>query len=117
MYLQVPLCHGLTKVPEKPEFHADNTRVFYNFGWDLTHTIRSCGFDVRVLVTEAFYRILSDQSASTADDDPQFDLKSIRQNANLPDLSVVSDNMLSDRLGFLPAYQFVTWECAKVPLA
>jgi SAM-dependent methyltransferase len=36
MYLQVPLVYGKTAAPTTPEFHADNTPVFWNFGWDLT---------------------------------------------------------------------------------
>ena len=114
MYLQVPLCRGLTRTPDVPEFHADNTKVFYNFGWDLTNTIRSCGFEVRVLITEAFHRILSDQPAALTLDDPQFDIESIRRHATLSDLDIVSDTSWSDRMGFLPAYQFVTWECTKI---
>jgi SAM-dependent methyltransferase len=36
MYLQVPLTRGTTAAPTTPEFHDDNTPVFWNFGWDLT---------------------------------------------------------------------------------
>ena len=52
MYLQIPLCYGSTQVPSTPEFHADNTPVFFNFGWDLTDKLRAAGFATTVLVTQ-----------------------------------------------------------------
>ena len=43
MYLQVPLSRGQTAAPTTPEFHDDNTPVFWNFGWDLTDRRASGG--------------------------------------------------------------------------
>ena len=114
MYLQVPLCRGSTKRPEKPEFHADNTKVFFNFGWDLTEMIRSAGFEVRVLVTEEFNSVLLDRETLPTILDPEFDLKSIWEMAPINALEVITDSQTSELLGFLPAHQFVTWECVKV---
>lgn len=115
MYLQVPLLRGETIVPPEPEYHADNTLVFYNFGWDLTETIRSAGFDVHVLVTEQFKEILSNRSTEPADSDPQFDIPSIWRSVVTGDLDVVADERTSALFGFSPAHQYVTWECIKSP--
>lgn len=117
MYLQVPLCQGSTKEPETPEFHADNTKVFFNFGWDLTDMIRSTGFEVKVLLTEEFHQNLVNRSALPSARDPEFDLKSIWEMAPITALDVIADRRTSELLGFLPAHQFVTWECVKVASA
>jgi hypothetical protein len=114
MYLQVPLCRGLTKVPESPEFHADNTKVFFNFGWDLTNELKSSGFRVRVLVTEEFHAMLLDRTRRPTNTDPEFDIVSMWENAPTSDLTIVADQSTSDRYGFFPAHHFVTWECIKL---
>lgn len=113
MYLQVPLCRGSTAIPATPEFHADNTPVFFNFGWDLTEALRSVGFAVRVLVTQEFFDILGARDRRPASTGDGFDLPSIWDDVVMDDLSVLSTPAQSRALGFLPAHQFVTWECIK----
>ncbi|MGA0877940.1 MAG: class I SAM-dependent methyltransferase [Ilumatobacteraceae bacterium] len=113
MYLQVPLCLGTTRVPPTPEFHADNTKVFFNFGWDLTDRLKSAGFDVRVLVTEEFFELLSGHTAPVSPGDGQFDLLSLWKDCRVADLDVVADRERSKTFGFLPPFHFVTWECHK----
>lgn len=113
MYLQVPLTRGATAVPSEPEFHADNTPVFYNFGWDLTSTVRSSGFEARVLVTSDFSRVLADRSTEPPPPFDGFDLASLWADVALDDLEIVADSNVSNRLGFQPAHQFATWECIK----
>lgn len=113
MYLQVPVLRGETIVPIEPEFHADNTLVFFNFGWDLTTTIRSAGFAVRVLVTEQFENVLTNRSIEPPDTDPQFDIPSMWRSVVIEDLEVVADGRTSDLYGFTPAHHYVTWECIK----
>lgn len=113
MYLQVPLLRGETIVPPEPEYHADNTLVFFNFGWDLTNTIRSAGFRVRVLVTEKFENLLANRSIEPPDTDPQFDIASMWHSVVTDDLDIVADARTSDLYGFSPAHHYVTWECIK----
>lgn len=113
MYLQVPLCRGTTAVPSVPEFHADDTPVFFNFGWDLTDALRSVGFDVHVLVTAEFFDLLSDRHRPPEVQGDGFDLVTMWNDVRTEDLEVVADRSISRRLGILPAHQFVTWECAK----
>ncbi len=113
MYLQVPLCRGTTAVPSEPEFHADNTPVFFNFGWDLTKRIREAGFEVCVLVTQDYFDILSNRSQTPISTGDGFHLESLWSDVVLDDLSVVADSRTSQRLGFAPAHHFATWECIK----
>ena len=113
MYLQVPLCRGTTTVPTEPEFHADNTPVFFNFGWDLTGSIRSVGFDVTVLVTEEFAATLNDRNSQPAATEDGFDVVALWNDVRTEDLTVLIDRTVSDRLGILPGHQYATWECVK----
>jgi acyl-ACP thioesterase len=42
MFLQVPVLQGRTAPPVEPEFHGDNTPVFWRFGPELTdRTVRT----------------------------------------------------------------------------
>lgn len=113
MYLQVPLCRGTTAVPVEPEFHADNTPVFFNFGWDLTNSIRSAGFEVSVLVTEEFSTVLNDRARQPEPTEDGFDVIALWSDVHTADLAVLADRTLSGRLGILPGHQFATWECIK----
>jgi SAM-dependent methyltransferase len=109
LYLQVPLLHGATAVPAEPEFHADNTPVFFNFGWDLTDALRETGFDVEVLVTGRFRRWLDGSETAPVHAGGQFDLASLVEHASPGDLRSIADDADAARLGILPAHQFVTW--------
>ncbi|MFZ1491259.1 MAG: methyltransferase domain-containing protein [Ilumatobacteraceae bacterium] len=113
MYLQVPLCEGVTVPPSKPEFHADDTPVFWHFGWDLTDSLRDAGLRTTVLVTTAFADLLTARVPVPADFGDGFDLASLVEHARPRDLTVVADEELAHRLGFLPGHQFATWECVK----
>lgn len=113
MYLQVPLCRGTTAVPLEPEFHADNTLVHFNFGWDLTEKVADVGFDATVLVTQEYHEALADRSAQPISTGDGFDLESLWHDVRLDELTVVADMASSRRLGLLPAHQFATWECIK----
>lgn len=113
MFLQVPLCCGRTSVPLEPEFHADNTPVFFNFGWDLTDLIRSTGFQTVVLVNEEFFEILKDRRQPPAESADGFDLVSLWVDAPSDGIEVIADRRISRRLGLYPTHQFATWECIK----
>lgn len=113
MYLQVPLVYGATSVPVEPEFHADNTPVFFNFGWDLTDQLRAAGFTPTVLVTEGYRRVLA---SGTTDHDAAsdgFHLDTLVEHVRLDDLTIVADDRHAGLLGFQPDHQFATWECLR----
>lgn len=113
VYLQVPLLHGLTAAPATPEFHADNTPVFWNFGWDLTDMLRAAGFVTTALVTAEFARVLTAAVPAPPPDGDIFDVADMVRHARVADLTVIADDSQSARMGWLPAQQFVTWECVK----
>jgi SAM-dependent methyltransferase len=113
MYLQVPLLQGSTAPPLEPEFHADNTKVFWRFGWDLTRTLRESGFDVRVLVPSEFARQLEQSGADPPQPSGEFDLQSIHRESVHADLEPVLSDQQARRLGILPCHQFVVWECVR----
>ena len=114
MYLQVPLCYGTTHVPSTPEFHADNTPVFFNFGWDLTDKLRTAGFRTTVLVTQEYFEMLNRSSAAPASNGDGFNVDELVAAARPQDLTPVTDSKVSRVFGFLPAYHYATWECIKL---
>ena len=112
MYLQVPLLRGNTAKPSKPEYHADNTLVWWNFGWDLTAMLRQAGFTTTVLVTAAFARLLRGEDEVPLHTDV-FDVADMVRRARPDDLTVVADDAKAAAMGWLPPYHFVTWECIR----
>jgi SAM-dependent methyltransferase len=113
VFLQVPLLHGVTAAPTTPEFHADNTPVFWNFGWDLTGRLRAAGFTTSVLVTSGFAALLTGRQPVPAPDGDIFDVADMVRHARPADLTVVATDAESISMGWLPSHQFVTWECRK----
>ena len=113
VYLQVPLLHGVTAAPTTPEFHADNTPVFWNFGWDLVDLLRTAGFTVTVLVTDEFARVLSGRRPVPSPDGDIFDVADMVRHARPGDMTVVATNRQALAMGWRPSHQFVTWECRK----
>lgn len=116
LFLQVPLLQARTAPPDGPEFHEDNTPVFWRFGWDLTDRCRAAGFETSVLVTADLRRCAADPDRSWADIEPvaDFDVRDIA--SALPDpaeLTSVADHRTARRLGFLPPYMYVTWQCRR----
>lgn len=118
MFLQIPLCQGTTSVPLTPEFHADNTPVYFRFGWDLTDQVRNAGFEVDVLVTEQWRDVLRGDHPRLASNGDGFAVEDLMDSATTwidatRDLVSVADQNLSLVMGFLPAYHFVVWRCRK----
>lgn len=113
MYLQVPLVYGRTAPPSVPEFHADDTPVHFNFGWDLTDLLRDAGFTTTVLVTADYLDVLR---RGDVDHDPStdgFHLHTLVEHVRLDDLTVVADAHQARRSGFVPGHHFATWECLR----
>ena len=113
MYLQVPLLHGVTAAPTTPEFHADNTPVFWNFGWDLTDRLRAAGFTSTVLVTNEFAQVLRGELDRPDAHGDIFQIDSLVDHARIGDLTTVADDEEARRMGFEPCFQFATWECLR----
>ena len=114
MYLQVPVLQGTTAPPTEPEFHGDNTPVFWRFGFDLTARLREHGFQSTLLGTDAFLRHLDSGATSWPETtSPEFDVTSMTAGAVRDDLTSVADDDEARRLGLAPAYMFLTWESVK----
>ncbi|HAP77845.1 MAG TPA: methyltransferase type 11, partial [Acidimicrobiaceae bacterium] len=103
-----------TAPPTEPEFHGDNTPVFWRFGFDLTDQLRAVGFESTLLCTDGWIAAvdegLSEWPTGTSG---EFDVASMLAGVRRADLQSVADDGLSHRFGFLPAYMFLTWECVK----
>jgi SAM-dependent methyltransferase len=113
MYLQIPIVYGATAAPTEPEFHADNTPVFWNFGWDLTDMVRAAGFTTTVLVTEEYDKVLRGRLPEPDPHGDGFHVDSLLAHARPEDLAVVADQAQSRLMGFEPCYHFATWECLR----
>jgi SAM-dependent methyltransferase len=114
LYLQVPLLQGQTTAPRMPEFHGDNTPVFWRFGFDLTDRLRSHGLHTSLLATKSFVsHVLAGKEPWPEPTSPEFDVTSMIEGAVPADLIVAADIDLAKRHGFSPAYMYLTWECIK----
>jgi SAM-dependent methyltransferase len=114
MYLQVPVLQGATAPPTEPEFHGDDTPVFWRFGPDLTRRLRERGFDTTLLCTTDWKRRV--EAGATEWGGPtsnEFDVISLLGGSIADDLESVADDATAARLGFVPAYMFLTWEARK----
>ena len=110
MFLQVPVLQGLTAPPTEPEFHGDNTPVFWRFGFDLTARLRDHGFEGSLLCVQSW----ADAVASAVTEWPtataaEFDVVDMLKRAIAGDLEVVADHTTADRLGVTEAYMYLTW--------
>jgi SAM-dependent methyltransferase len=115
LYLQVPVLQGTTTAPREPEFHGDDTPVFWRFGFDLTDRLRAAGLRSSVLVTRR-WADLAVQGASAWPGTVvagEFDVPSMLAGVRPADLAVVAVDAEAAQLGIEPAYMFVTWECVR----
>lgn len=114
MYLQVPVLQGSTAPPEEPEFHGDNTPVFWRFGFDLTARLREQGFETTLLATQPWIDLVRSGATDWPSEvSAEFDVASMLAGVVAEDLTRITDRVWSERLGVVPAYQFLTWECVK----
>jgi SAM-dependent methyltransferase len=114
MLLQVPVLQGRTAPPATPEFHGDNTPVFWRFGYDLADVLVDHGFEVQTLVTEEWADLVASGAERWGGDvSDEFDDASMLDGARGKDFRVVASREESRRFAFEPAYMYLTWECRK----
>ena len=112
MYLQVPVLQGATAPPVEPEFHGDDTPVFWRFGPDLTSRLCDNGFTTTLLCTQAWLdHVRSGATTWPTETSAEFDVDSILDGTIEADLTPVATAEEAEHSGFLPAYMFLTWEC------
>ncbi|MGE0881681.1 MAG: class I SAM-dependent methyltransferase [Acidimicrobiia bacterium] len=107
LLLQLPILQGSTAPPTEPEFHADNTPVFWRFGFDLVDQLRASGFDTRVLCIDSWRADVAANRVPPGPHSPEFDVPSMIAGSRIADLDVVATNEQAERLGLYGAYQFV----------
>lgn len=113
MFLQIPMPQGVTAPPTQPEYHGDNTLVYWRFGWDIRELLEKAGFTVQALVTESLRSRVERgdlDSGYGGDDCDEVDLLS---HVCASDLVSVADAGEAQRFGFLPDFMFITWEARK----
>jgi hypothetical protein len=111
LLLQVPVLQGHTAPPTEPEFHGDNTPVFWRFGFDLTARLRDLGFTTELLCTAELANAVTPGQNPWSRWSPEFDVPDILSGAIADDLVVVADSATSARLGIEPGYMYLTWDC------
>jgi SAM-dependent methyltransferase len=113
MFLQIPMPQGVTAPPAQPEYHGDNTLVYWRFGWDIRELLEKAGFAVQALVTEDLRSRVERGDLDTGyggDDCDEVDLLS---HVTAAELVPVADAGEAQRYGFLPDFMFITWEARK----
>jgi SAM-dependent methyltransferase len=114
MYLQVPVLQGATAPPTEPEFHGDDTPVFWRFGPDLTNRLREHGFSATLLCTDDWKRrVDAGDEEWGSPTSREFDVTSLLGGSVADDLVAIADDAQADRLGFRPSYMFLTWEAVR----
>jgi predicted SAM-dependent methyltransferase len=109
-YLQVPVQQPETSPPPEPEYHGDNTFVYWRFGFDLTERLRKAGFDTMLLATEDFVRrACTGEPWGAGTGFPDELLRGVVPD----DLVVVADDAEAAYRGFQPSFWFLTWECRR----
>jgi SAM-dependent methyltransferase len=115
LLLQVPVLQARTAPPTTPEFHGDDTPVFWRFGVDLTARLRSAGFRADLLATQSFVDAVAGGPAANPwpEWSGEFDVPDLLAGAApvADDLVVVADRPTSARLGIEPGYMYLTWDC------
>jgi SAM-dependent methyltransferase len=111
-YVMVPLTAESTTPPVEPEYHNDETPVFWRFGWDLADAFEAAGFTVSTLVT-ADLRTRAEDRRSWGYVGPDVDSDSVLAGAHrrIDSLTMVADDPTSRWFGFVPSFFFVAWEC------
>ena len=112
--LLVPVLQGVTAPPAEPEFHGDDTPVFWRFGLDLTGTLRAHGFETALLCTADFRRHAESGDTEWAEGiSPEWDVTSILAATDPAELTVVCDDRLAETLGLVPSYMYLAWHARK----
>ena len=111
LLLQVPVLQAATAPPKEPEFHGDNTPVFWRFGFDLTARLREKGFDADLLCTASLAEAVKSDANPWPEWSGEFDVPDMLAGAIAEDLVVVADAEVERRLGIEPGYMYLTWDC------
>ena len=120
LLLQVPLLQGRTAPPDAPEFHGDDTPVFWRFGPDLGDRLAAAGFTVRLLAPAALVTAAREPASGAPARpwpqpvSPEFDVEDLLAALrDRPELEPVATPQQTERYGFEPVYMYLTWSLEK----
>lgn len=111
--LMIPMPQGKTAPPKEPEYHGDNTLVYWRFGWDLRDKIEAAGFSVNCLVTAPLIARLRRKDFDTGWSGPATDEVDLLTTADPDSLTAIADEREARRYGFEPDLHFIVWHCTK----
>lgn len=113
-FIAVPVPQALTIPPPEPEYHGDDTLVYWRFGLDLTDRLRDHGFLTKILVPEDFIRRMRTQTPWGYDRaDVHADDLLTAADRYLDDMVSVASDAECERLGLAPSFFFITWEARR----
>ncbi|MDX6584552.1 MAG: hypothetical protein QOI10_3736 [Solirubrobacterales bacterium] len=114
MFLQVPILQARTAPPVEPEFHDDDTPVFWRFGFDLTERLRAHGFETELLCPDEWCDLVRTRARCwPTEHSAEVDVNGMLSGAIENDLVPVADRERARRAGFEPSYMFLTWACQR----
>jgi SAM-dependent methyltransferase len=113
LLLMIPMPQGRTAPPVEPEYHGDNTLVYWRFGWDLRDMIEAAGFEVSCLVTQDLIDRIVRGQFDSGWTTPDHDEISLLEAADPTSLTAVADHAESQRYGFEPDLLFIVWHCRR----
>jgi SAM-dependent methyltransferase len=110
MLIQVPVLQGVTAPPIEPEFHDDDTPVFWRFGPDLVERLRAHGFETRLLCSRQWFDEVTVGHSDRVRHFPEFDVDSMLAGSTVDDLAPILDTPMAERLGLWEPCQFLVFE-------
>lgn len=111
--LEIPMPQGVTGKPTEPEYHGDNTLVFWRFGWDLRDKFEAAGFTTRALVPAPLIDRIAKHDIDSGYQGVDIDEVDLLQHADPTTLTPIANQRDCRRYGFEPDFMFVCWEGRK----
>jgi SAM-dependent methyltransferase len=111
--LMIPMPQGVTAPPKEPEYHGDNTLVYWRFGWDLRDKLAAPGFDVTCLVPQPLIDRLNRRDYDSGYAGGDVDEVDLLRHADPATLTPIADERQARRYGFEPDLHFIVWQCVK----
>lgn len=113
VFLMIPMPQAVSAPPVEPEYHGDNTLVFWRFGWDLREKLEAGGFTVSALVPQPLIDRIREKRFDSGWVDGTTDEVGLLSAADPDTLTAVADARQARRYGFEPDMMFIIWQCTK----
>ncbi|MDQ2846944.1 MAG: methyltransferase domain-containing protein [Actinomycetota bacterium] len=113
LLLEIPMPQGRTGKPSEPEYHGDNTLVFWRFGWDLRDKFEAAGFTTSALVPNSLIDRVSKGNHDSGYGGADIDEIDLLRHADPSKLTPIANERDSRRYGFEPDFMFVCWKGIK----